>query len=119
MNREKSLETSLVLTSAFLLVFLTTKIELFVYLAFSFGIIGVFLKPVAKIIAIGWFKLADILNYFVSKLVLGTLYFVVLVPTSILSRIFKKESINLKNSSKSMWYKRHHNYSANDLENIW
>lgn len=119
MDKEKSLETSLVLTIGFILVYFITKIELFVYLAFGFGFIGIFLKPVAKVITIGWFKLADVLNYFVSKLVLGTLYFVVLVPTSILSRIFKKESLKLKNSSKSMWYKRDYIYSANDLENIW
>jgi hypothetical protein len=119
MEREKSLETSLVLTSGFILLYILTKIELFVYLAFGFGIIGIFLKPAAKVIATAWFKLADILNFFVSKLVLGTLYFVVLVPTSILSRVFKKESLKLKNSSESMWYKRDYTYSANDLENIW
>ena len=119
MEREKSLETSLVLTSGFILLYILTKIELFVYLAFGFGIIGIFLKPAAKVIATAWFKLADILNFFVSKLVLGTLYFVVLVPTSILSRVFKKESLKLKNSSESMWYKRDYKYAANDLENIW
>ena len=119
MDREKSLETSLVLTSAFLLVFLITNIELFAYLAFSFGIIGVFLKPVAKIITIGWFKLAEILNYFVSKLILGTLFFIVLIPISMLSRVFNKDGLKLKKSSKSMWYKRDYKYAANDLENIW
>ncbi len=119
MEREKSLETSLVLTSGFLLVYIITKIDLFVYLAFCFGIIGIFLKPVAKIIAVGWFKLADILNYFVSKFIFGTLYFVVLVPISILYRVFNKDSLKLKNPSKSVWYKRDHTYSATDLENIW
>lgn len=119
MEKEKSLETSLVLTSGFILVYIITKTELFVYLAFGLGFIGIFLKPVAKVITIGWFKLADILNYFVSKLILGTLYFVVLVPISILSRVFNKNGLKLKKSSKSMWYKRDYKYAANDLENIW
>jgi polyferredoxin len=119
MEREKSLETSLVLASGFILVFIITKIELFVYFAFALGIIGIFFKPIAKIIAIGWFKLAEILNYFVSKLIFGTLYFVVLVPISVLYRFFNKDSLKLKNSSKSLWHKRDHFYSAIDLENIW
>ncbi|HRX11035.1 MAG TPA: hypothetical protein P5210_05270 [Draconibacterium sp.] len=119
MNREKSLETSLVLTSAFLLVFLITNNELFAYLAFSFGIIGVFVKPVANIIAAGWFKLADILNYFASKFIFGILFFVVLVPISVLYRIFNRNGLKLINSAKSMWFKRDYNYSANDFENIW
>lgn len=119
MGREKSLETSLVMTSGFILVYYITKIDLFAFLAFGLGFIGIFFKPVAKIIAIGWFKLAEILNYFISKLIFGALFFAVLVPISFLSRIFNKQSLNLKNSSKSMWYKRGLIYSANELENIW
>ncbi len=119
MKREKSLETSLVLTSGFILVFLITQINLFIYFAFGLGITGIFFKPIANMIAVLWFKLADILNYFVSKLIFGILFFVVLFPISILYRIFNKSNLNLSNSLKSVWHERDHKYSATDLENIW
>lgn len=119
MDRNKSLETSLVLTTGFLLIYLLTKNDLFLYLAVGFGIIGIFIKPLAKIIAIGWFKLADILNYFVSKIILGTLFFVVLFPISLLYRISNKNKLRLTRSSNSNWVERNHIYSSADLENIW
>lgn len=119
MEKSKTLETSLVLTTAFLVVYIITENVLFLYLAFSLGIIGIFIKPLAKIIAFVWFKLADILNYFVSKIILGALFFVILFPISILYRIMNGNKLNQKNVSKSIWKERMYTYSKNDLENIW
>jgi hypothetical protein len=119
MDRIKTLETSLVLTTGFLLIYLLTKNDLFLYLAFAFGSTGVFIKPIAKYIAIAWFKLADILNYFVSRLILGTLFFVVLFPVSLLYKIPNKDKLRLKRQKSSLWIVRDHTYSSGDLENIW
>jgi len=119
MDRSKTLETSLVLTTGFLLIYLLTKNDLFLYLAFAFGIVGIFIKPLAKYIAIAWFKLAELLNYIVSKIILGTLFFVVLFPVSLLYKISNKDKLRLKKSKSSLWIKRNHTYSATDLENIW
>jgi len=119
MEKSKTLETSLVLTTAFLVVYIITENVLFLYLALSLGIIGIFIKPLAKIIAFVWFKLADILNYFVSKIILGALFFVILFPISILYRIMNGNKLNQKNVSKSIWKERMYTYSKNDLENIW
>lgn len=119
MDRNKTLETSLVLTTGFMLIFFFTKNDLFLYLAFAFGVTGIFIKPLAKYIAIGWFKLADILNYFVSKIILGTLFFVVLFPISLLYRISNKDKLRLTRSKNSNWVERNHIYSSADLENIW
>jgi hypothetical protein len=119
MDRTKTLETSLVLTTGFLLIYLITKSDLFLYLAFAFGITGIFIKPLAKYIAIAWFKLAEILNFVVSKIVLGILFFVVLFPVSLLYRISNKDKLRLKRSENSTWIERNHTYSSADLENIW
>ncbi|KAF0236710.1 MAG: hypothetical protein FD181_2480 [Prolixibacteraceae bacterium] len=119
MERTKILETSLVLTTGFLLIYLLTQNELFLYLAFAFGITGIFIKLLAKYIAIAWFKLADILNYFMSKIILGTLFFVVLFPISLLYKISNKDKLRLKKSKDSTWIERKHSYSASDLKNIW
>jgi hypothetical protein len=119
MDRTKSLETSLVLTTGFLLIYLFTKNDMFLYLAFAFGITGIFIKPLAKYIAIIWFKLADILNFVVSKIILGALFFVVLFPISLLFKITNKDKLRLRRSMSSTWVERNHTYSSADLENIW
>ena len=119
MDRIKTLETGLVLTTGFLLIYLLTKNDLFLYLAFAFGITGIFIQPLAKLIAKIWFKLADFLNLFVSKIILGTLYFVVLFPTSLLYKISNKDKLRLKRQKSSLWIVRDHTYSSGDLENIW
>lgn len=119
MDRTKTLETSLVLTTGLVLIYLMTKNEMFLYLAFAFGITGIFIKPLAKYIAIAWFKLADILNYFISKLILGTLFFFVLFPVSLMYKISNKDKLRLKKSKDSTWIDRNHTYSSADLENIW
>lgn len=119
MDRNKSLETSLVLTTGFLLLYFFTKNELFLYISFAFGMIGIFIKPLAKYIALGWFKLADVLNFFGSKIILGTLFFFVLYPVSLLYKISNEDKLRLKKSKDSNWIEHNHTYSSIDLENIW
>ncbi len=119
MDRIKTLETSLVLTTAFLLVYLITKNDLFLYLSFGFGITGIFIKPLAKYIAVAWFKLADILNFIISKIILGILFFIVLFPVAMLYRISNHDKLRRKRSKITTWNERNHSYSATDLENIW
>ncbi|MDO8952744.1 MAG: SxtJ family membrane protein [Draconibacterium sp.] len=119
MDKAKTLETSLVLTTAFLVIYLITGNNVFLYLALAFGISGIFIKPLAEYIAIAWFKLADVLNYIISKIILGTLFFVVLFPVSVLYKISNKDKLRIKRSKNSMWIERNHTYSSSDLENIW
>jgi hypothetical protein len=119
MERTKVLETGLVLTTAFLVIYLLTGNYVFLYLALTFGISGIFVKPVAKYIAIVWIKLTEILNFFVSRIILGTLFFMILFPISLLYRISNKDNLRLKRSDKSIWIERNHKYSPGDLENIW
>ncbi len=118
-DKDKILETSLVLTTGFLVVYFVTQISFILYVSLAFGIIGIFIKPLAKIITIAWFKLADALNYVFSKLVLGTLFFLVLFPISVMYRLTNKDKLHLKNRKSSYWFARNKKYESADLENIW
>jgi hypothetical protein len=119
MNRSKSLETCLVLTTGFLLVYFFTENALFLKIALVFGLVGIFIKTLANYIAIAWFKLADVLNYFVSKIVLGSIFFIILFPISLLYRISKNDKLHLKRPVNSNWIVRNYSYKGPDLENIW
>ena len=54
-----------------------------------------------------WFKLGVFLGNIVSPVVMGIIFFFVVIPSAILMRLFKKDLLNLKyNNSKSYWIKK-------------
>lgn len=119
MDKSKILETSLVLTTAFLVLYFVKPLVLFLYIAVGIGMIGIFIKPLAKYIAIAWFKLADILNFVFSKIILGAIFYLVLFPISVMYRMSKNDKLLLKRQKSSVWVEREYKYKAKDLENIW
>ena len=61
------------------------------------------LTPLNKL----WFKFAILLGSFVSPIVMGLVFFLVVTPTGIIMRIFGKNLLNLKrNNKKSYWIKK-------------
>ncbi len=54
-----------------------------------------------------WFKFGLFLGKLLSPLILGFIFFIVVTPTGILVRFFKKDLLNLKfNSKKSYWIEK-------------
>ena len=61
------------------------------------------LTPLNKI----WFKFGILLGSFVSPVVMGIVFFVVVTPTALLMRIFGKNLLGLKRNNKtSYWIER-------------
>ena len=51
-----------------------------------------------------WFKFGLLLGRFISPLIMGIIFFIVVTPTGIIMRLFKKDLLNLKyNKKKSYW----------------
>lgn len=119
MKKEKVLEAILVISTGFLLLFVINGQKLFLFIALGAGLTGVLLKPLARLIAIGWYKLGDLLGYVVSKVILSVIFFLFLAPIAFLHNLFNKDILRLKNSEKSFWNERKHDYSPDDLRNIW
>jgi hypothetical protein len=119
MKKEKTLEAILVITTGFLLLFLINGKLWFLYIAFGAGVIGIFIKPLASLLAKGWFKLGELLGFVVSKVVLAVLFFIILTPISFLYNIFNKDTLQLKRTEKSLWVERNHGFGPDDLKNSW
>jgi hypothetical protein len=119
MKKDKTTEALLVIATGFLLLYLLKDKDWMLYVAFGAGLIGIFIKPFARLIATGWYKLGDLLGFVVSKVVLTLVFFILLVPISFLYRLFNKDSLKRKNTYTSFWSERNHVYGANDLKNIW
>ena len=81
---------------------------LFLFLSLLVGIIGAFrpvwLTPLNRI----WMKFAELLHRVVNPIVLGVLYFVVITPFALITRIFRKDPLcrTLDPEIKSYWIKR-------------
>lgn len=125
MRKSKIFEALLVISTAFMVLYLFGIVvhgesrEIFLYLACGVGISGILVRPLGKIIALGWYKMADLLSFVMSRLILAAVFLVVLVPVSTLYKIRKKDRLALGRSSKSKWITREHQYSAADLKNLW
>jgi hypothetical protein len=89
------------------------------YTAIAAGFVGFAIPPLAKIIHIVWFWIGDKMGFIVSKVVLGTLFIVVVIPFGLLSRLFRKDLMFMKGSKNSCYIERKHKYSSEDFENPW
>ena len=78
-----------------------------VVVAIIFLILGLLnssmLSPLNKI----WFKFGILLGNFISPIIMGLVFFIVITPTAFLMRAFGKDLLNLKkNNKKSYWIEK-------------
>lgn len=118
-DKSKIYETSLVLTTGFLVIYLLTENVTFLYVSIFFGLVGIFVKPLAYIITKIWFWLADILNLFFSKLVLGLLFYAVLLPLALIYKAAGNDKLRLKEANHTTWILRNDQFRSSDFKRIW
>jgi hypothetical protein len=86
--------------------------KLLLAISLCLGLIGIFSKFLSIIIEKIWFKLSEILGYIIPNIILTIIFYHVLFPISILSKIFKAKNSIIKSR------KKHTNYlSSNKLFN--
>ena len=75
-----------------------------VIISIIFLILGLFnsriLTPLNKI----WFKLGILLGNFVSPIVMGIVFFVIVTPTSLIMKVLGKNLLNLKKGNKKTYW---------------
>ena len=93
--------------------------ELIIFLGIAFIGLGlgkpIILKPFYSI----WMYFAVVLGWFMTRLILGLLFYIVVSPIGLISRLFGKEFLELKNSSlnSSYWnYKNSRRISHQNFE---
>ncbi len=112
-------ETLLVIVLGFSILFLITDRIWMLYVALGTGITGMLSMRLNGWIHHGWLFLGEKMGWVMSKVLLGALYIVILLPVSALARVSRKEIMNLKSPEKSGFHKRNHLYGPDDLENMW
>ena len=119
MKNQKTAETILVLVLFQVVVFLFTRHNGWLYGAVLLGLLGLLIPPFAKGVHYLWMKLAIALGHVTGRVLLMVVFFLVLVPLSLLSRLFSRNSVQLKAKGNSSFKERNFTYTPESLENVW
>ena len=119
MNREKKLESVLVIAIGFLVLFFIFKIKIFILVSLLVLLLSVMSDLIMDGITWLWFKIAEILGWINARILLSFVFFIILLPISLLARLLNKTAIKLKRSNASYYKERNHTYTSEDIENMW
>ncbi len=92
-----------------------------IYAAVSLGLISTVSHRAANLIAKAWMTLGHLMGKVTGGVLLSIVYFFILTPISKLQKLFSK-SIKFKNqpqTKKSTWLERKHQFSRDDLTELW
>src|SRR5690606_20366179 len=84
--------------------------------AVAVGVLALASKQIERFILFAWHKISEGMGWVMSKVLLGTVFYLVLTPLSFLKRISgSKDSLQLKMPNNTVWVTRNHQYSKEDL----
>ena len=118
----KSNPSLTLLTIIFALLFLNFFLEIkeIFYLCILLSGLGVFSMKISKIIENFWFKLSFILSLIIPNILLSFIFFLILTPIALLSKLFKaKSDFNLKNNKKSFFIAINKTFNKESFEKAW
>jgi hypothetical protein len=120
LSRVQVIETIAVFSLCFLVLSVYFQRQVFTFIAITFLVLALFCKPLAGIIACWWLKLSNVLSAFNNRLILTSIYYLILTPVALFYRLFNKDPLQLAiDKSGSFYSERNHTYSAADLEKMW
>jgi hypothetical protein len=113
-------KTILVIVTGLLTLSLVFQLIWLMKVTLLIGVVAIFIPTAAKGIEWVWLKLATLLGWINSRILLSVVYFLFLMPLAWVSRLFTKDPLLLrKRKTASLFVTRNHLYTKKDLENIW
>jgi hypothetical protein len=120
MSAAEKLKTQLVITAGFIVLFVLSKRVVFIDIALGVALVSLIIPKAGDYIVICWYKLAEVLGWVNSKIILSLVFIVFIVPFSLLSKLFRKEKMDIKHTSKtSLFHTRGHKYTKEDIQEQW
>lgn len=120
-NREKILETLLVLSLFFLILFFLTNVFWILYVCAFFLAIGVFENSFSKYIAGIWLSFSSLIGKISTFILLSIVFYLLITPIGLLWRILKplESGHFLKDIKKSLWEKKNNIFDKEYFEKTW
>jgi ABC-type multidrug transport system fused ATPase/permease subunit len=119
-QKEKVLENNLVIAGGLLVFYIVFKIEVLVIIALAVIVLTILSDFIANKISWLWMKLAEVLGYINSKILLSAIFYLVLFPIALIYKLLSKDTLYLKkNKMDSLFITRNKTYTAEDLKDLW
>lgn len=113
-------KTILTISVGFQILFFATGWEWFVIASVAIGIIGIGSSYLSNKIDWLWMKLAEILSNIIPPLVLGFVFYLILLPVSVLAKAFRrKDLLFLQSRSNSTFKKREKQFDKESFQKPW
>lgn len=110
--------TILVITVGFLVIYLFTSWNLFLYAALGVSSFGLF-EPTSRLIHHLWMGLATVLSRIIPNILLTLIFFLILFPLALISKIGNKDPLMLSPDHKSYWVHDKGVPSKESFEKTW
>jgi hypothetical protein len=119
-NKMNPAKTVLTISVGFLLVYLVTKAQWSLQVAFIIGLVGVLSDYLSKKIEYLWMKLTWLLSKIVPNILLGAVFYIFLFPIALISRVFgKNDNLKLRNKSATVFVETNKTFDKHSFENPW
>lgn len=120
MAESDKIKAQLVIVTGLVVLYFIFKSQYFLIAAAVVGVLSIAIPVVGDLIVKVWYKIAEVLGAINGKILLSAVFFVVLFPVALISRIGKKNPLYLKKEEgDSVFVERNHKYTAKDLEQVW
>lgn len=113
-------KTVLIITLGFGVLFLVTKHNWMLYVGLGVGLLGAISAFLAEKIDWIWTKIGWILSKIIPNIFMTIIFYLVLTPTAVLSRLLgKKDPMDLKNNASSLFKTKSTTFTKESFEKPW
>jgi hypothetical protein len=85
----------------------------------SIGFFSLSSTYIKNIILKVWYKIALTLGWLNTRILLSIVFYLVLTPLALISSLFIKNRLQLKNKNVTTYKARNHTYKKIDIEDMW
>jgi len=119
MEKDTSKSTILVISMGFLVLHLAFSWHWAVFVSLVVGIIGIVSAYLSNIIEWAWMKLSQLLSYIIPNILLSIVFFLFLVPISLLSRLFTKDPLMLSKKYSTYFIDINKEIDMKSFKKLW
>lgn len=119
MEKDTSKTTVLIISMGFLTFGILFSLKWALFVSLTIGILGIISNTLSKKIDRIWMGFASLLNYIISPVVLGIVFYIILCPIALLSRFFVKNSSIVLDDQDSFFITINKEFEKKSFEKTW
>jgi hypothetical protein len=119
-NKENHYSTIVLLITASLVIYFLKRIEFILYFGLVLGLMSILSSYLAHKIHVFWMFLGKFMNRIMPTIFLTLIFYFILTPLALLSRIFSnKDPLNRLNNKNSYFLNEIQQHKESDFEKLW